>query len=248
MKIQCMIVDDEPLAQKVLEKYIHSFPSLELASKCRNAIEASAYLHENTVDLIFLDIEMPGLTGMEFLKTMSNPPLVIITTAYSEYALEGYEYAVVDYLLKPIAYDRFLKAINRVHERFKGKRPESPVTRKKDRDDVVFLKCDNVEHKIKLSDIKYIEGYGNFVNVHTQKKVILISEKMKTIEENLSGTDFIRVHKSYIVSLLRIDRIEGNKIHIQEDVIPIGRFYKRAFDSIVKLHQLSAEKSEDESS
>ena len=178
---------------------------------------------------------MPGLTGMEFLKTLANPPLVIITTAYSEYALEGYEYAIVDYLLKPIAYDRFLKAINRVHERFKRKSPDSPITRKEDRDNVVFLKCDNTEHKIKLSDIKYIEGYGNFVNVHTQKKVILVSEKMKTIEENLSGMGFIRVHKSYIVSLHKIERIEGNKIHIQGKVIPIGRFYKRAFDSIKKF-------------
>lgn len=238
MKIQCMIVDDEPLAQKVLEKYINSLPSLELACKCLNAIEATAYLHENTVDLIFLDIKMPGLTGMEFLKTLADPPLVIITTAYSEYALEGYEYAVVDYLLKPIAYDRFLKSINRINERFKGKRPESPITKKKGRHDVVFLKCDNTEHKIRLSDIKYIEGYGNFVNVHTLKEVILISEKMKTIEENLSGTDFIRIHKSYIVSLDKIERIERNTIHIQGEVIPIGRFYKRAFDEMLKLHQL----------
>lgn len=238
MKILCMIVDDEPLAQKVLEKYINSLPSLELACKCLNAIEATTYLHENTVDLIFLDIKMPGLTGMEFLKTLADPPLVIITTAYSEYALEGYEYAVVDYLLKPIAYDRFLKAINRITERLKRKRPESPITKKKDRDDVVFLKCDNTEHKIRLSDIKYIEGYGNFVNVHTLKKVILISEKMKTIEENLSGTGFIRIHKSYIVSLDKIERIERDKIHIQGEVIPIGRFYKRAFDEILKLHQL----------
>lgn len=238
MKIQCLIIDDEPLAQKVLEKYILSFPSLELASKCRNAIEATVYLHENKVDLIFLDIEMPGLTGMEFLKTLASPPLVIITTAYSEYALEGYEYEVVDYLLKPISYDRFLKAINRVHERFKAKRMESPVTQKKNRNDVVFFKCDNIEHKIKLSDIIYIEGYGNFVNVHTLKKVILISEKMKTIEENLSGANFIRIHKSYIVSLDKVDRIEGNKVHIQGEALPIGRFYKRAFDEILKLHQL----------
>ncbi len=144
----------------------------------------------------------------------------------------------LDDFLKPIAYDRFLKAINRITERLKAKRPESPISKKKDRDDVVFLKCDNTEHKIRLSDIKYIEGYGNFVNVHTLKKVILISEKMKTIEENLSGTDFIRIHKSYIVSLDKIERIEKNTIHLQGEVIPIGRFYKRAFDEILKLHQL----------
>lgn len=243
-----MIVDDEPLAHKVLEKYIHSLASLELVSKCGNAVEAAAYLHENRVDLIFLDIKMPGLTGLEFLKTLSNPPLIVITSAYSEYALEGYEYSVVDYLLKPIEYERFLKAINRVHERFKQKAPESQLSRNKGTNEAVYLECDNAAHRIKLSDIKYIKGYGNYVNVHTSKKVILISGKMKTIEEQLKGTEFVRVHKSYIVSLNKIDRIEGNRIHIQEDVVPIGRFYKKALDSILRFHKLSGNKSRDESS
>ena len=239
MRIRCMIVDDEPLAQKVLEKYIVSLPSLELCSTCRNALEAASYLHENAVDLIFLDIKMPGLTGMEFLETLTNPPLVIITTAYSEYALEGYEYAVVDYLLKPIAFERFLKALNRVQERIKRKEIDTKVKGqpKKDPDDVITLKCGSDLHRIRLSDIKYIEGYGNFVKVHTLKKTMLISEKMKTLEKDLAKSHFVRVHKSYIVSLEKIERIKDDKIFILDEAIPIGRFYKKGLEKIIPLYK-----------
>ena len=234
-----MIVDDEPLAQKVLEKYIASLPSLELSSTCLNALEAASYLHENALDLIFLDIKMPGLTGMEFLETLTNPPLVIITTAYSEYALEGYEYAVVDYLLKPIAFERFLKAVNRVQERIKRKEIDTKEKDKpkKDRDEKISLKCGSDLHRIRLSDIKYIEGYGNFVKVHTQKKTILISEKMKTLEKELAKSHFVRVHKSYIVSLRKTDRIKDDKIYIKDEAIPIGRFYKKGLEKIIPLYK-----------
>ncbi|MBN1272842.1 MAG: response regulator transcription factor [Candidatus Aminicenantes bacterium] len=239
MKIRCMIVDDEPLAQKVLEKYIASLPSLELTHICRNALEATSYLHEQVVNLIFLDIKMPGLSGMEFLKTLTNPPLVIITTAYSEYALEGYEYAVVDYLLKPIAFERFLKAVNRVQERIKRKdidikEKDKP---KKDQDDVFTLKCGSDLHRIRLSDIKYIEGYGNFVKIHTLKKTILATAKMKVLEKELTKSHFVRVHKSYIVSLGKIERIKDDLIHIMDDTIPIGRFYKKGLEKIIPLYK-----------
>ena len=239
MKIRCMIVDDEPLAQKVLEKYIASLPSLELTQICRNALEAASYLHEHAVDLILLDIKMPGLSGMEFLETLTNPPLVIITTAYSEYALEGYEYAVVDYLLKPIAFERFLKAVNRVQERLQNKKIDTKAKgkQKPERDNIITLKCGSDLYRIRLSDIKYIEGYGNFVKVHTLKKTILVTTKMKTLEKELSKSHFVRVHKSYIVSLGKIDRIKNDKIHIMDDTIPIGRFYKKGLEKIIPLYK-----------
>jgi DNA-binding LytR/AlgR family response regulator len=232
-----MIVDDEPLAQKVMEKYIVSLPSLELSYTCRNALEAVSYLHEHTVDLIFLDIKMPGLSGMELLETLTNPPLVIITTAYSEYALEGYEYAVVDYLLKPIAFERFLKAVNRVQDRINRKQIDTKDKgeSKKNRDDLITLKCGSDLHRIRLSHIKFIEGYGNFIKVHTLKKTILASAKMKILEKKLAKTHFVRVHKSYIVSLGKIDRINNDKIFIMDEAIPIGRFYKKSLEKIIPL-------------
>lgn len=238
MKIKCLVVDDEPLAQRVLEKYISSLSSLELVKKCNNALEASSYLHQHHVDVMFLDIKMPELTGMEFLKTLNHPPQVIITTAYSEYALEGYEFSVLDYLLKPISFERFLKAINKI----KRKQLNSVIGRPKPETkmpDFVFLKSDQTLHKVQFKNIIYLQGYGNYIKVFIGNKKILISETMNNMEKKLPQNLFVRVHKSYIVSIQEIDKIIENKIKIQDNNIPIGRTYKSRINEIIKKYNIS---------
>jgi len=207
MKIRCLIVDDEPLAQRVIEKYISSLPSLELACKCNNALDAAAFLHSNTVDVIFLDIKMPELTGLEFLKTLTKPPKVILTTAFSEYALEGYEYSVVDYLLKPISFERFLKAVNKITGQMESKQEPAAAESQNNKSDFIFLREDKIDHKVLFSDILYVEGCGNFVKVFANRKMIMVAETMTHIEEKLPGNIFLRVHKSFIVSIRKISKI-----------------------------------------
>ena len=233
MKIKCIIVEDEPLAQKVLEKYISSLSSFVLVKKCNNALEAVDFLRGNHIDLIFLDIKMPELTGLEFLKSLTHPPKVIITTAYPEYALEGYEHSVVDYLLKPVSFERFLKAVNKV-------KIDTPVVSTTG-DDFIFIKEDKINHKVFFSEIQYIEGYGNFLKVFTDDKMILVSETMTNIEDRLPDEMFLRVHKSYIVSLRKIKQIEGNMITIGDNTIPIGKYYKMNVEKMIGKFNLKRE-------
>ena len=241
MKIKCLVVDDEPLAQRVLEKYISSLRSLELVKKCHNALEASSYLHQYPVDVMFLDIKMPELSGMEFLKTLTHSPQVIITTAYSEFALEGYEYSVVDYLLKPISFERFLKAVNKLEKKHfkheKIKTISGPIT-----EDFIFFKSDQTHHKIKYRDILYIQAYGNYARVFIRDRVILVSETMTHLEQTLPAELFIRTHKSFIVAIPQIDKIIENKIRINDITIPIGRAYKLKVNDILKKYKLSSRK------
>lgn len=235
MKIKCLVVDDEPLAQRVLEKYISSLDSLELVKKCNNALEASSYLHRHQVDVMFLDIKMPELTGMEFLKILTDPPQVILTTAYSEYALEGYEYSVVDYLLKPISFERFLKAVNKIKKKNSDTESGKP-TPKTEMADFIFLKSDQTHHRVQYKDIKYLQGYGNYIKVFTRNRKILILETMGNMEKKLPKEQFVRVHKSYIVSIQKIDKIIENKIKINDTSIPIGRAYKIRVNDILKKY------------
>ena len=237
MKIKCIVVDDEPLAQRVLEKYISSLSSLELLIKCNNALEAMAFLHQNKVDLMFLDIRMPELTGIEFLKTLTHPPQIIITTAYSEYALEGYEYSVTDYLLKPFSYERFLKAVNKVIDK-KVENNSTVSANREPVDDFIFLKADKIDHKILYSDIKYIEGCGNYIKVFTNNKMLMVAETLTTIEKNLPTELFVRTHKSYIVSIKKIQEIEGNIIRIGKSAVPIGNYYRMQVNSILDKYNL----------
>ena len=242
-KIKCIVVDDEPLARKVLKKYIDKVPSLELVKQCGNAMEAAACLHEFSVDLMFLDMKMPEMTGMDFIKTLSAPPKVIVTTAYSEYALEGYEHAVIDYLLKPISFERFLKAVNRVQETVQS-RGQMPGPARGDayrKDDFIFLWSNKIEHKVKYGAIRYVKGYGNSVEVYTDDEMITVWETMKTIEESLPKRVFLRVHKSFIVAIYKIDKIEGNKIRMGETEIPIGKHYKKDITQMVAAHRFNAE-------
>jgi len=241
-KIKCIVVDDEPLARKVLKKYIDKVPSLELVKQCPNAMEAAACLHEFSVDLMFLDMKMPEMTGMDFIKTLSAPPKLIVTTAYSEYALEGYEYAVIDYLLKPISFERFLKAVDRVQETVQSPgvqgTPRGDAYRK---DDFIFLWSNKIEHKVKYAAIRYVEGCGNSVEVYTDDEMITVWETMTTVEESLPKSAFLRVHKSFIVAIDKIDKIERNKIRMGETEIPIGKHYKKDVTQMIAAHRFNAE-------
>ena len=225
MKLKCLIVDDEILAQDVVEKYVASMPTLSLVGKCDNAIEAISFLHNNPVDVLFLDLNMPELSGLDMLKTLANPPKVILTTAYSEYALESYEYGVVDYLLKPIKFERFIKAINKVVEQFEETKkvveehqPKQPPT--------IFIKEDQVTYQINLADILFVEAYGNYLKVHTSEKVFVTRDTMHDMVDKLPDDLFLRVHKSYIVALSKISSISGNRVYIDRMEIPIGEMYK----------------------
>ncbi|MFC1492409.1 LytR/AlgR family response regulator transcription factor [candidate division KSB1 bacterium] len=229
MTIKCMIIDDEILAQEVIEKYISSMPSLDLIKKCDDAIEAADYLLNNAVDLMFLDIKMPDLTGIEFLKTLKNPPKVIITTAYPEFALEGYEHSVIDYLVKPVSYERFLKAVNKVPVRDDVQVPPEKETE----GNFIFIKENKVIHKIQYSDIHYIEGCGNFVKLVTGDRELVYLEKMMNLENNLPENQFVRVHKSYIISIRKIKQIEGNRITIDKKIIPVSKHYRINLDKVI---------------
>lgn len=239
-KIKCIIVDDEPLAQRVLEKYINSLASLELVKKCSNALDAAAFLHQNRVDLIFLDIKMPELSGMDFLKALSNPPAVIITTAYSEYALQGYEYSVIDYLLKPISFERFLKAVNKVIETRKilRKNRAEPTNEEEAGADFIFLKADRINHKIRFSQIHYIEGCGNYIKVYFDDTMIVAAQRMSAVEKSLPAGRFVRIHKSYIVAVNKIEQVSTAGITIRGKNIPVGNVYKMRVNEILKKYDL----------
>jgi DNA-binding LytR/AlgR family response regulator len=224
MEIKCLIVDDEVLAQDVLEKYIHATPTLKLAGKCDNAIDAIAFLHNNEVDLIFLDLNMPEMGGLDMLNTLTNPPRVIFTTAYSEYALESYEYGAVDYLLKPIKFERFMKAINKLAEQFFIREPEEAEREPKSVS--IFIKEDQVTYRVNTELIYFIEAYGNYLKVHTAEKTYVSRQTMQEMLNQLPEDEFIRVHKSYIISLSHIDSISGNRIKLKGEEIPVGETYK----------------------
>ncbi|MCP4439940.1 MAG: response regulator transcription factor [Aureispira sp.] len=236
-----IIVDDEPLAHEILENYISRFPSLNLVAKCNNAIEAFEVLNTQEVDLMFLDIQMPQITGIDFLKTLSNPPKVIFTTAYSNYALDSYELNVVDYLLKPIAFERFVKA---VHKAIGDKKDDTtvetttPIASTEEKADYIFVKADKKLIKIRFNDIFYIEGLKDYVILHTPNGRTVTLQTMKSLESKLPSDIFMRVHRSYIINIKRIDIVEGNSVHINKKTIPIGKNYKEVLLEIVNKNRL----------
>ncbi len=228
MILKCLIIDDEPPAHKVLENYIAKLNSLTLAGNCYNAIEAVDFLHNQQVDIVFLDINMPEMSGLEFLKTLHNPPNIILTTAYSEFALESYEFGVIDYLLKPIRFDRFLKAVNRILQ-MQSSQESSGVLEKKEeepKETFFFVKADGIQHKVVFSEIQYIESQGNFVQLHLDSKKILTAETLSKMEKKLSEFGFMRVHKSYVVNKKRVEGIRGNQLIFKQAKVPIGNSYK----------------------
>lgn len=227
MRYSCIIVEDEILAQDILVKYINAFSSLQFLHVFDNASEALAYLNDHTVDIIFLDINMPELSGIKFLKLAKGKPQIILTTAYSEYALEGYEYAVCDYLLKPIRYERFLKAVNIAIERI-GKPAIENLHSNDQLPDHMFIKEDQQVHKINFDSLLYIQGMGNYLKVFlADKKIIITRTTIIEIEEQLPVNLFLRIHKSYIISMKSIGKISFGQIDIDGKLIPIGATYKQ---------------------
>jgi DNA-binding LytR/AlgR family response regulator len=243
MILKCLIADDEPLAHTLLENYIGRLKTLSVAGHAYNAFDVLDFLSENSVDILFLDINMPDLTGLEMLKTLSNPPIVILTTAYSEYSLEAFDLGVMDYLLKPIRFERFLKAVNRVIDLRKPHNTPSVYlqeidekTDKKHRpqNDFIFIKDGTTNYKINFNDLLYIQAYGNFAKIYTTKQTIVASVTMKHLEDELPESLFTRVHKSYIVNIQKVSKIEGNLVFIDKASIPVGAVYKMALDKKIK--------------
>ena len=232
--IRCLAIDDEPLALQQIVAYINKVPFLELAAQCRSAIEARQFLENDTVDAIFCDINMPDLNGMEFVKTLIAPPLVVFTTAYSEYAVEGFKVNAVDYLLKPFGLQEFQRAANRLKERIEGAGvavENTPV--KEAEDDTLFLKTDYRIVKVSISDIRYVEAMSEYLKVwlEGQSKPIITLLSMKKMEERLPDT-FMRIHRSYIINLTKIQEVNKNRVIMDADTyLPIGEMYKDAFQS-----------------
>ncbi len=231
--INVIIVDDEPLAQEVLETLIGQMPQLNLIAKCNNAIEANSVLQKEKIDLMFLDIQMPQITGVEFLRSLSNPPEVIFTTAHNQYALEGFELNVIDYLMKPISMDRFMKAVNKATDKI-----NLSVTEKGgDAEDFIFVKSDKKLVKIKYDDIIYIEGLKDYVIIRMDSGRIITLQTMKSLELKLPDNLFMRIHRSYIVAIDKINSFFGNSVEVKEKgqakPIPVGKNYKEDLLKII---------------
>jgi DNA-binding LytR/AlgR family response regulator len=229
--IRYLIVDDEPLAHELIEEFCNMLPHLKLEKNCYNALEAMQFLNTATVDIMFLDLNMPKLKGFDFLRTLTNPPKVIVTTAYKEFALEGYDLNVSDYILKPFSFERMVKAINKaIGEPAKNKLVETPTT--KNEVTRFFVKGDKKYHQVALEDILFIEAYGNYTKLFLKTEMIISHENITYYESTLSSTDFLRVHKSFIVALDKIKRIEGNRIFIIDKEVPIGQTYKSVVNQL----------------
>lgn len=236
-----IIVDDEPLALDVMETYIDKLPSLELVARCENAIQAFDVLSREEVDIMFLDIQMPQLTGIDFLKSLSNPPLVIFTTAYPNYAIEGYELNVIDYLLKPISFERFMKAVNKALSQLELQN-ETPTTSNssdsEEEADFIFVKADKKLIKINYRDILYIEGLKDYVIIKMATSRVITLQTMKSLEEKLPSGIFKRIHRSYIVNLGKIDAVVGNMVEVEKKHLPIGKNYREELLNIVNKNRL----------
>lgn len=224
--INCVIIDDEPLAREGLSNYVREVDFLNLSGTGENPLELLPLMDRQAIDLVFLDIQMPKMNGIEFLKIMQKPPMVVITTAYPSYALEGFQLNVLDYLLKPITFERFFKSAAKARDYHRLlNRPAAESSATTD-DDYFFIKCGTKYEKILFEDILYVEGMQNYVNIYTLKGKYMTILSLKSLEENLDKKAFIRVHKSYIVAINKIDGIEGNEIFMQNNRIPISRNYR----------------------
>lgn len=232
IKIKAIIVEDEPLARSGLEGYVKDVEFLELCALCENAMEANNAINTCEPDLMFLDIQMPRLTGIDFLKTLKNPPMVIFTTAYPNYALQGFELDVVDYLVKPYPFDRFLKAVNKARDLHLLKYRETLA--KEESLNYIFVKTSSKLERVVLEDILFVEAMENYVVIHTNQQKLITMMTMKSIEETLPVKKFIRIHKSYIANKDKINSIEGNEIRMGETKLPIARNRKQeVMDQII---------------
>lgn len=229
--INCIAVDDEPLALKLLQDNISKVPFLKLVSACNDAFETMKALQENKIDLVFIDIQMPGLTGLQFIGSLENKPLVIFITAYKQYALESYDLSVVDYLVKPVALDRFIKACNRAKELH-----ELKIIKQQPFAEYFFLNVDYSQVKVMFDDIIWIEGLGDYVkvNLKSTKKPIVVRTSLKAIETELPPNKFIRIHKSYIIAISEITAVRKNSVFIKEMELPVGETFRETVEKLVR--------------
>ena len=238
----CIIVEDEPLARNLLTDYVKKVPFLKLVQACSNPMDALEVLRNNPVDILFLDIQMPEITGITFLKILQKKPLVILTTAYSEYAIESYELDVVDYLLKPITFDRFLKAVDKASQRLRttsdvtstpAERTETESTQS-----FVFVKDGTKLVKVNFDDILYVEGLKDYVTIHTRQQKVVSLQRLKSLEMQLPADKFIRIHHSYIIALKAIDAIHKGEVQIGTAFIPISDSYRKTFKEFIDKNQM----------
>lgn len=237
LKINCLLVDDEPLALDVLSSYIQRVDGLEIVARCDNAMQAFEAIQNNQVDLLFLDIQMPKLDGIEFLKSLPNPPKVIFTTAYREYAIEAFEVDAVDYLLKPIPFSRFLKAVGKAYQHLQLQTSSMPTDVEPPSElssmESIFVRADKKMVKIMLEDILYIESLKDYVLIHLPDKRIITKQKISYLEEKLPDDQFLRIHRSFLVSIKKIDAFSPSQIDIGGKELPIGRSYKNTVNDIL---------------
>ncbi|MRT91873.1 LytTR family DNA-binding domain-containing protein [Ancylomarina sp. 16SWW S1-10-2] len=223
--IHCLIVEDEPLSQEILESYIGNCPELKLMGTCKNAMEGNTLLHQKRIDLIFLDINMPIINGLDWLKTLDKAPQVIFTTAYPEHAVEGFDLNILDYLLKPFSFDRFLKAINKFTSIRKNEKQDLPA----DKDKTLLVKSNKKTYPIKLSELCYIESDGDYLKLYRDTDHIIIHETLKRFIEKLPTDSFLKVHRSFVININKIKYIEGNQVNISSKFIPIASSYRDKF-------------------
>lgn len=240
MKLNCVIVEDEPLARNLLVEYVRKVPSLNLIEACSSPIAALDVLRNNAIDLLFLDVQMPELTGISLLKVLQKRPLVILTTAYSDYALEGYELDIVDYLLKPITFERFLRAVDKASQRLEPRISTPPSIRSQTalEQPFVFVKDGTKLVKVIFDDILYVEGLKDYVTIHMKNQKVISLQRLKTLEDELPSDRFIRIHNSFIVALQAIDAVHKNNVQIRNAMLPIGETYKKSFRDFIEKNRM----------
>jgi DNA-binding LytR/AlgR family response regulator len=235
--MRCLIVDDEPLAIDVIKSHLTNYPELELVGSCSNAIQASEVLKNHHVDLMFLDIQMPELTGIEFMRSLQNPPLVIFTTAYAEYAVEGFELNAIDYLLKPISSERFDKAILKSKEYYRLKNG-GEIDKTELEEDYIFIKANQKLLKISYDDIKYVEAFADYVKIYIPDKRIVTLQTMKKMAQKLPAEKFCRIHRSFIVGLKHIESYNTSEVGVYGVRLPIGKNFKDDFMDLMKANNV----------
>jgi DNA-binding LytR/AlgR family response regulator len=242
MSITCLIVDDEPLARNLLTDYVSKVSSLQLLQACASPLAAIEVLRSNPVDLLFLDIQMPEITGISLLRTLQKRPLVVLTTAYSEYALEGYDLDVVDYLLKPVTFERFLRAVEKAGQRLTPSTTppsvQAPRTEPTEQQPFVFVKDGTKLVKVRWADILYVEGLKDYVTIHTRQQKIVTLQRLKTLEEQLPTDKFIRIHHSYIVAVDAIDVVHKGEVQIGNVTLPVSDSYRKQFKDFTDRNQM----------
>ena len=232
-RLNCLVVDDEPFSIEIIRNYIEKVPGLFFKAKCGNAIDALRFIQEHSVDVVFLDINMPEVTGIQMVKSMTDPPLIVFVTAYPEYAIKGFDLDAVDYLLKPFSFDRFMKAVEKVYSRIGVEQLENDVP-----DGFIMVRADKRDYKLKLADILFIQSKGDYLKIVTSGRSYLIHETMQNIMGVLPENQFVRIHKSYIVSVHKIKYLEGTQLFLETISIPIGKVYREGLLNVLSKENL----------